>query len=271
MKQAYLTLLVLIFIITNSLAQDSPTDEAAKLAQEAANPIASLISVPLMMTFNPSTGDYDRLFHSYTLQPVVPFRLSEKLNMVTRTIIPIVYKPDNAPSGGTFGLGNTTVSSFIVPPQKGIFTWGIGAALQIPTASSPELGGDAFGIGPSAVALVMPGKWVIGATVSQMWSYKTNDLNVMIAQYFITRNFNKGWYVNTLPIITANFNAPEDNVWTVPFGAGGGKIVHSTFTPMKFQLHAYYNVIKPEALSEYSIVAMIVMMFPHKKKPEIIK
>lgn len=267
MKIFYLVLVIWAICSTNLIAQSSPSDEEkAKLAQAAANPIASMISIPLQMNFNPGTGDYDRLQMSYVLEPVVPFKLNKKLNMVTRTIIPIVYQPDNAPSGGTFGLGNTTLSAFIVFPEVGKFVWGIGPAMNIPTASAPELGGDAFGIGPTLVALLMPGHWVVGITFNQIWSYKSNDLSSFFAQYFVTHNFKKGWYVNTTPTITGNFKASDGNVWTVPVGAGGGKIVHFPNTPVKFQLQAYYNALKPEGAADYSIVAQIVVLFPPHKK-----
>jgi len=39
----------------------------------------------------------------------------------------------------------------------------------------------------------------------------------------------KGWYVTTSPIITANWRATGGNVWTVPFGAGVGRVMKLGF------------------------------------------
>jgi hypothetical protein len=71
------------------------------------------------------------------------------------------------------------------------------------------LGGDSFGIGPVLVMLWLPGKMVARFTFSQTWSYKTTDLSAFFAQYFVSRNFAKGWFVNMTPMITANFTAEE--------------------------------------------------------------
>ncbi len=48
--------------------------------------------------------------------------------------------------------------------------WGVGPQFLLPTAMPGVLGQGKWGAGPTAVALVMPGPWVIGALVNQMRS-----------------------------------------------------------------------------------------------------
>lgn len=272
---------------TKAPAAGGDAAAAAALAKAAANPIANMISLPFQFNFNFDQGPLDRYGTVMNFEPVLPFRLSKKWNVVTRTIIPLIQKPYiDSSSGSTSGIGNTNFNAFFVPPMIGIFTYGFGITMNIPTASAPELGGDAFGLGPTIVFLFMPGKWVLGATAGYTFAYKSPDgkdaLNTFFGQYFITVNLNKGWFINTSPTITANFNAVEGEEWTVPVGAGFGKIQHFKRVPVKFNLQYYYNVVQASQTpgteyidlahdprqamgsANYSIVFQVTFMFPHK-------
>jgi hypothetical protein len=210
-----------------------------------------MISLPFQFNFNFNQGPFDRFGTVLNLQPVLPFKLTKKWNVVTRTIIPILQIPDvYSTSGSTSGLGNTNFNAFFVPPAAGIFTYGFGISMIIPTATAPELGGDAFGMGPTVVALVMPKPWVVGFTAGYTFAYKSPDgsdaLSSFFGQYFITYNLKKGWNISTGPTITGNFNAPEGEQWVVPVGAGIGKLMNfkRIKAPIKFSLQYYYNVVQ---------------------------
>jgi hypothetical protein len=50
--------------------------------------------------------------------------------------------------------------------------------------------------------------------------------------------------LNTAPVMTANWNASHQDMWTVPVGGGFGKIVKlGGKLPLNLQLTAYYNAI----------------------------
>ena len=74
----------------------------------------------------------------------------------------------------------------------------------------------------------MPGRWVIGALASNVWSVAGDDdapdVNAFTLQYFVNYNMDDGWYVSTSPIITANWEADSDDRRTGPFGAGVGRV-----------------------------------------------
>ena len=78
-------------------------DEGPDLAQLVQNPIAKVVSVPFQnnLTFgaDPDRNPQDVL----NIQPVLPFQLSEDWNVITRTIVPVVYQPALTPGGDTFG------------------------------------------------------------------------------------------------------------------------------------------------------------------------
>ena len=49
-------------------------------------------------------------------------------------------------------------------------------------------------------------------------------MNSFLLQPIINYNLANQWYLTSVPIITANWNAAEGNTWTVPVGGGFGKI-----------------------------------------------
>ena len=52
--------------------------------------------------------------------------------------------------------------------------------------------------------------------------------------------------------------------WTVPVGAGGGKVFHAGKQAMKLQVQAYYNVIAPSGAADWTVQIQYVLLFPHK-------
>ena len=68
----------------------------------------------------------------------------------------------------------------------------------------------------------------------------------MTLQPFLNYNLDKGWYLLSAPLITANWEADGDNRWTVPIGGGFGRIFKIGHQPINAQLTAYYNAVKPD-------------------------
>jgi hypothetical protein len=95
-----------------------------------ANPIASLISVPLQYNYDQYGGlNDDASVSLLNLQPVVPFSLSENWNLITRTIVPLIDQQDFPLSGmNKSGLGDITTSQFFTPKSStaGGWIWGAG-------------------------------------------------------------------------------------------------------------------------------------------------
>ncbi len=239
--------MLLCAAILMALTTLSAQESAQNLAQEAANPIANLMSFPLQNNIDFGFGEYDRARNVMNIQPVIPL-LGGKL--ITRTIFPIIWMPDvSAESGYLFkGLSDMTFTAFYVPPS-GALMWGIGPVLDIPTGGS-QRGSKKWNIGPSAVALSQSGDWTLGILANNVWSFAGDsdrpDVNRGLLQYFIVRQLGNGWYVNSAPIITVNWKAADGQKWVVPFGVGAGRLIFVGKLPLNLQVGAYYNVVKPD-------------------------
>src|SRR5450631_4792458 len=108
-------------------------NEAAELAKKLANPIASLISVPFQNNTFYGIGPLKGTQNVMNFQPVVPIKINENLNLITRYIIPIATQYDiTGENSSQSGLGDATISAFLSPAHtKNGLTWGVGPAFLI--------------------------------------------------------------------------------------------------------------------------------------------
>ena len=83
-----------------------------------------------------------------------------------------------------------------------------------------------------------------------------------LLQPFLNYNFAGGAYLTSAPIITADWEAPSGQRWTVPVGGGIGKIFHLGKLPVNTQLSAYYNVVHPDDGANWQLRFQVQFMFP---------
>jgi hypothetical protein len=251
----------------------SEEEQADALQKAVQNPVASLISVPLQNNANLGYGPFNRTQDVFEIEPVIPVKLSDKWNLITRIIQPLVWQPyPNQNSGGEYGLGDMNPSFFLSPGKPGKLIWGAGPALVIPTATSTILGQGKLSIGPSVVLLTQPPHWTLGLLVNNVWSVAGSGgrppVNQMLAQYFINYDLKNHWYLQMAPIITANWRATSGNVWTVPVGGGIGKIMKLGFQPINWQLEFYGNAAYPTGGSSWTFRGQIAFLFPKFTKEQ---
>jgi hypothetical protein len=143
----------------------------------------------------------------------------------------------------------------------------VGAIVQMPTDTN-DLGNRNWGLGPTAVLLKLEkgNPWVYGVLVNNVWSLTSNQrggsYSNFLIQPFVNYNFPDGTYVNSAPIITADWKAEGGQQWTVPLGLGVGKIFRLGKLPVNTQLGAYYNVVKPDNGANWQLRAQVQFMFP---------
>jgi len=253
---------------------ESEAARTAALAKAAQNPVADMISFPLQNNTNFGVGPNQRVQDVLNFQPVIPLHLNAKWNLITRTILPVVWQPNSPqPNGqGWYGIGDLNPSLFFSPAKSGKLIWGVGPAIVLPTATAPELGQGKVSAGPGVVALTTPGHWVIGALANNVWSFAGTGsrppVNQFLLQYFVNYNMKGGWYVTTAPIITADWRASSGNQLTLPFGGGFGRIMKIGFQPVNMQLQFFGNAKYPTGSSSWGMRFQIAFLYPKFSKAQ---
>ncbi len=120
-------------LIAASAGTSTVADEASDLAQELANPLAAIVSVPFQLNYDENLGVSDQGSRTtLNFQPVVPFQLNDDLNLITRTIIPYIWQEDVVPGARQEGFGDILFSAWFSPTGTGEVTWGVGPVVRFP-------------------------------------------------------------------------------------------------------------------------------------------
>ena len=193
------------------------TTDPHELAKKLSNPVASLISFPVQSNFDFGMGAGSGWRYTLNIQPVVPFRLTPKWNLISRTILPVIHQHNVANIGTQSGLGDITQSFFFSPAEEKRLIWAVGPALLIPTATDDLLGSGRFGVGPTFLALKQQGGWTYGALTNHIWSVAGDDdranVNSTFLQPFLAYNTKDAW---TYTINTESSYDWVGNNWSVP-------------------------------------------------------
>lgn len=224
---------------------------ASDLAKKLSNPIASLISVPFQFNHDSDIGPADDGRRStLNIQPVMPFSLNEDWNLISRTIVPIIDQKDIFPGAGSqSGLGDVVQSLWLSPvkPFAG-WIWGAGPVFLFPTASDDLLGGEKWGVGPTAVALKQRGPWTYGALVNHIWSVAGDDgrkdISATFLQPFVSYTTKDAW---TFALQTESTYDWKNSQWSVPIVGAVSKLVKIGKQPVSIQGGIRYWADSPES------------------------
>jgi hypothetical protein len=269
---------------TSVATQATPAAAASseELRKQSQNPIANLISVPIQENWNFGIGPANRTQNVLNIQPVIPFSVSEKWNLITRWITPVIFQPLPVPQSegppsqktGVYGLGDIN-PSFLFSPKKSKVIWGVGPTFVFPTATNTTyLGQGKLSIGPSVVVLVQPPHFTMGFLTNNFWSVAGHSdrdkpaVNQFLLQWFVNYNMKKGWYLKTAPIVTANWRATGNDTWNVPFGGGVGRIMKLGFQPVNLSAEFYGNAKYPTGASPWTMRLSFTLLFPKLTKQQ---
>ncbi|SNS39356.1 Putative MetA-pathway of phenol degradation [Sphingomonas laterariae] len=235
------------------------------LAQQLANPVSDLISVPFQNNYDCCFGSEDGGRYTLNIQPVMPFSVGEKWNLITRTIVPIISQERTTPTqGSTSGFGDIVQSFFLSPKAAANgMVWGVGPVILYPTGKS-SLGTEKWGAGPTAVVLKqMKGGITAGVLANHIWSFagdnSRSDVSSTFIQPFLTKTLPDS---TTFALNTESTYDWKSKKWTVPVNLAVSHIFRLGSQPVQMGPGARYYVSSPTGGPEWGVRFNVVLLFP---------
>lgn len=251
-----------------AVGQDAPTGaDADALAKQLSNPVASLISVPLQLNHDAgygAGGEGERWL--LNIQPVAPFSISEEWNVISRTILPVIYQDGVVGNGSESGIGDVTQSLFFSPkePTASGWIWGAGPAFLLPTASKDVLGTEQWAIGPTAVVLKQTeASWTYGALTNYLVSVAGDDnradVDSLFLQPFLAKALGAGRTITINSESTYDF---EGEAWNIPVNLLYTKVTKAGNQLLSYGFGARAYLDTPSGGPDWGLRFIVTLLYP---------
>lgn len=219
--------------VTTVLSQTNDTITSKKevsskdIAKKLINPMSQLVSIPIQNNVDFGIGEINGTRNTTSIQPVIPVKLSEKWNLITRVVLPVVLQYNITGVGESQkGLSDTDISIFFNHNSKnkeGII-WGFGPVISAPTGTNTFLSTKKWSTGPSIVGVYDKNNWILGVMINQIWSFagdkNRDDVNQMFVEPFASYQWDSGTSLSVIGEYTQDWKHDTNNM-TLQASLGG--------------------------------------------------
>lgn len=123
-----------------------------------------------------------------------------------------------------------------------------------------------MGCRPSFVLVKITRKFVLGGLISQLWPLAdagdAPETGLLTIQPAVNFNFGHGWAIAFSPVITANWDAPAGERWTVPVGLGLTRTTGFNPRPMNLGITYSYNLEHPTGTAGEQLRFTVTLLYP---------
>ncbi|NOQ16859.1 MAG: hypothetical protein GQ581_07355 [Methyloprofundus sp.] len=274
------TLFICTALLALPLLAENFSPTLADWQRTAQNPLSPNFSLPVEYKYH--AGAPDGEVHIGSFGAIMPVRFEgwDLINQLTLNVmgtpgditgirgIPEPYTGDGhgGSDGYAAGLADSFFTSYISPRMRKNLSVGIGATFVLPTDEpSRELGSGKFSVGPAAMVVYQPKDWTLSLQAQQVWSIfgstGRSHVSQMIIKPTIHYNLPNGWYLLSNMEVIANWTSAAEQRWTVPVGAGIGKLFALGENAIDARVESYYNAVTPNAGPTWSIGASFSFIF----------
>ncbi|WP_140667698.1 transporter [Pseudomonas arsenicoxydans] len=255
----------LLLQASGTLAQEQ---SRAELAKKLSNPIADLISMPVQYNHLRGLGPNNADVNVTNIQPVIPIHLDAQTNIISRTIVPIINFDSPAPGvNGQSGIGDVLQSFFYSPVAEADgWVWGVGAAINAPTANKQELGSGKWSAGPTAVVLKQHDGWTYGILANKLNSFAGQSNRDYVDSTFVqpfltyTTKTYTTFGINTESTYNAHDGATEG--WTSPVNLTVAQLAKIAGKPVQFEIGYTKYVTNPTDTPTDGFRVAVTLLMP---------
>jgi hypothetical protein len=247
----------------------SASESTQELAKKVVNPLTDMVSVPLQFNWISGVGPDEELRMVTYFQPVVPVSISETWNVIGRWMMPYISQP--AAFGGSSGMGDIMAQAFFSPKSTNGFTWGAGPMFNLPTTSDPTLGYGKWAAGPAVAVMKQKGGMTYGMLWNNIWSFAGTgaepraDVNLGYFQPVIAHTSHNGVTVMLSTEAIADWNAANEDRWSVPVNALVSKLTRFGAVPMSVQVGGGYYVARPTYGPSWQMRTSFTLIMPRQR------
>jgi hypothetical protein len=242
-----------------------PVQSKQKLPEAGQNPLSGLDSLTMSFTFDGGVTSFDRTAVGVHLIPTVPIGLTRRLALVAILDVSVKAIPDLDNGTGThWGFGDSEPQFFLAINVGQLF-FGPGVDLLVPTATDLGTGAGKWQIGPALIFVWVHKVIVAGFTFTQRFSVGGDDARPNIWKFNLQPNvfvnLPKGTFLMYSPLFANDFKHSD---WTVPVGAGVGKLLRLGKQNVNINAQGYWNAVAPSIGPKWTVLFQLQLLFPEK-------